>query len=404
MNRYLVAAPETSSNSLGRALSLAEMLRHLGPVSIAAGYDGPLWQGAHGSPVTVRPFGDLAELERIIASEARLAAGVLVVVAVKPFQRSLGWVAEAVRGEAAEDILLVVDLDDHDASIQWRAQRGGSRSDRARFLLRHELSPWQIRRRIGHGLRQADLLTVSSWALRTRFPSFRGPELRVPHPRSPVPYRAPKRADRLRIGFLGTPQQYKGIDILGRLMSARPDLELHVLAGMEPSLRAFPTELSRRVVAHPHLGQETLRRAFEQVDAVVLPQDPAFAGARWQLPAKAIDALCHGRPIVATATPPIVEVAGVGVLTVSSWRSLDEGLVRLDELSDRTARELMGRRMNRSYTESLSAPALAHQFATAIASVTGASLPSHGPQRTPVVDGGAGEVRTCVGAGELGEA
>jgi len=85
----LLIAPETSGNSLGRALSLAEMLRHVGPLSVAAFDDGPLWEGARDSGFEITPFSDRRQLKRLVQAH-REAGDTLTVIAIKPFLTSLG--------------------------------------------------------------------------------------------------------------------------------------------------------------------------------------------------------------------------------------------------------------------------------------------------------------------------
>lgn len=356
----MIVAPTRSDNSLGRALSLAEAFGSGGSVRVLAGDDGPLWQGARDSAFTVEPFSSPADIGAAIAEIQPRA-----VITVKPFRRSLHWTVQTLRAAAhgRQRPSLIVDLDDYDVAIHAAWHRELSPVDRGLSLLRSELSPVRMRARIRWFLPAADMLTVSSWALRRVFPAFRGPELRIPHPRPARPYEPPVPSDRLRIGFLGTPVSYKGVGVIRQLVGALPGTELHVLESTET---AFAPLGDDQLVVHAHRGLDTLPLAFRHVDVVVLPQESTEPAARYQLPAKLIDALRFGRPVVATDTPAIREFAGPSVSLVPSWNRLDAGLAALGALSPREHREELGRQGADVWARTFSAQALARQLDAAL--------------------------------------
>jgi glycosyltransferase involved in cell wall biosynthesis len=107
--------------------------------------------------------------------------------------------------------------------------------------------------------------------------------------------------------------------------------------------------------------------AFRHIDVVVLPQDAAVPAARYQLPAKLVDALRFGRPVVATDTPPIRELAGPSVTLVSSWDRLDDGLKALDALRNRERRETLGRQGSQAWAAGFSTSKLAGELGAALA-------------------------------------
>ena len=285
----LIVAPNRSDNSLGRALSLAEVFSGLGSLRLLAGEDGPLWQGARGSGFVVDGFESPADLVAAIRTMRPTT-----VVTVKPFRRSLRWTVVALRASAQNGAspLLVVDLDDYDAAIHAEWHRDLPPLERARSIARSELSPLRIRARIHQLLPAAGMLTVSSWALLGCLPRFSGPEVRLPHPRSARAYEPPMPSERLRVGFLGTPVAYKGVETVCQLVQASDDTELHVLAGSEEAFSSVDTE---RLVIHPHQGRETLMHAFRHIDVVVLPQHADVPAARYQPPAKLVwpDPICR---------------------------------------------------------------------------------------------------------------
>jgi glycosyltransferase involved in cell wall biosynthesis len=230
--------------------------------------------------------------------------------------------------QSGNPTLLIADLDEDDVALRRGALDNldlGGRLRREAGLLRHA--------EIGHPaivqflqdrvVPRADLVTVSSQALSGALVRTGAPIIVVPHARETRAYSPPLPSERLRLGFLGTPRAYKGTSTLLGLLEAIPAAELHLLGQQMPEPFAGRTDVAARVRLHPQRGARTLEDAFAHVDVVVLPQDERSVQTRLQLPAKLIDALIHGRPVVATSTPPILEVGTDHVMTVPTWRPLD---------------------------------------------------------------------------------
>jgi glycosyltransferase involved in cell wall biosynthesis len=358
----LVVAPSTSDNSLGRALCMAAVLEHLGPVEVAAQEHGATWEGAASWDIAVRPHSGPRELLAIAERRLRTEELPLVIAAIKPLPTSLG-AAMLVRGALRHrrwTVRLIADLDEDDLILRKAALRYTPRQQRLR---RHIETLRDIH--VGHPLLvcplqalcvpRADAVTVSSWEVSNALVRRQGPPVvRVPHARESRPYVPPSPCERLRLGFLGTPRGYKGIRVLGSLLDALPDTELHLLGDRVPDALAVGNGAASRVRMHPAGDPTSLERAFAEVDVVVLPQDPAAAQTRLQLPAKLIDALMFGRPVVATATPPIVELGGPHVLQVASWDTLEEPIAALSRLRDPEIRERLGRAANEYARRTLS--------------------------------------------------
>jgi glycosyltransferase involved in cell wall biosynthesis len=336
--RFLVLAPATGDNSLGRALCVAATYAHLGEVEVAARDNGPLWVGASSWDIPVRAYRGPRELV------ALAGGGELTLVSIKPLPTSLGaawWLRRRV-----PDAALVADLDEDDLELRRSSFRGLPPTHRLRRHVRLATRlvpghPWVVGGLDRAVLPRADLVTVSSAALgRAVVPAGR-PSITLPHARERQTYAPPPPGDRLRVGFLGTPRGYKGTAVLRALLGALPDSELHVLGEQPPAELAG---LGDRVVAHPQRGPGTLAEAYAAVDVVVLPQDPGAPQTALQLPAKLLDALAHGRPVIATGTPPVREIGGDAICTVARWDPLDEALAELERLRDPAERERLGRR------------------------------------------------------------
>jgi glycosyltransferase involved in cell wall biosynthesis len=336
--RSLVLAPATADNSLGRALCVAATLRHLGPVEVAARDTGPLWVGASSWDVPVRSWRGPRSLEALAPpGDDR------VLVAIKPLPTSLG--AAAYLRRRGRGAALVADLDEDDLELRRSSIHGLPPYHAVRRHLRLAAGllpahPWVVSA-LMRVVARADLVTVSSAALGRAVVPPGPPVVTLPHARERPPYAPPAPGERLRIGFLGTPRGYKGTAMLRALLDAASDVELHILGERPPAELAG---LGDRVVAHPQRGAETLAAAYAAIDVVVLPQDPASRQTELQLPAKLVDALVHGRPVIATGTPPIREIGGDAIVTVERWDPLDEPLAALERLRAPAERERLGRR------------------------------------------------------------
>ena len=68
-----------------------------------------------------------------------------------------------------------------------------------------------------------------------------------------------------------------------------------------------------------HDAEESLSSAYGAIDVALLPQELGRSGADVQLPAKLIDAMAHGVPVVATRSNPVYEMAGESAVYVDDW-------------------------------------------------------------------------------------
>jgi len=139
--RFLVVAPQTATNSLGRATSLMEVLHRIGDSHLAAYDTGPLWVGAEGTPFDVERFTSYEGLSALVRRQVGAGEHPLVIIAVKPFPRTLGWGAK-LRNELGDATRLVADVDDADLPLQraWR-RREPPRVRVRRFLSENRVPP-----------------------------------------------------------------------------------------------------------------------------------------------------------------------------------------------------------------------------------------------------------------------
>jgi Glycosyl transferases group 1 len=326
----VVISPSAKTNALGRALCVAELAAEaFASVRLYAPEDGPLWPGAKRAILPVRRFGSQAELAAELRREIRAQVGPadgarfereggsLLVWAVKPLSSSWG-AAQAIRQELPMS-LTVLDLDDADEALSSQF-RAASLANRLRLHPWSPLSPRRIRNTLARALGEADALTYASETLRSALGiAFDGPALRVPHPRRRAASRSIARppSERVHLGFLGTVRRHKGLGNIEALVLEDARYTLHVFRGALPS--SARARLRARLVEHE--VDAPMADLYGEIDVVVLPQDSS-PGAQAQLPAKLLDAMRFGKPIVASPAAAIVEAAADTVLYVEDWGSL----------------------------------------------------------------------------------
>lgn len=407
--RAVVISPSGKTNALGRAMCVADLASEVfDSVRLYAPEDGPLWPGAKRVTQQVRRFGSPAGLVAELSREDRGLAGLerraqlecdggsLFVWAIKPLSSS--WGAAQAIGRALPMSLTVLDIDDADEALSSQF-RTASLANRLRLHPWSPLNPRRIRSTLASALSQVDALTYASEALRSMLGiAFDGPTLRVPHPRRRVPSIASRsqtprsqvsrlQASHVRrshttsklihLGFLGTVRRHKGLGDIEALLVEDSRYVLHVFRGALPS--PAKERLSGCVVEHE--VDTPMEDLYGEIDVVVLPQDRS-PGAQAQLPAKLLDAMRFGKPIVASPTAAIVEAAADTVLYVGDWGSLDE--VRFKVLQAHADGSTLGQAALRRFDQQLACEVQVEglrEFVRTIASSRGSQQMASGSQQ-----------------------
>ena len=371
----VVISPSGKTNALGRAMCLADLASEVfDSVHLYAPEDGQLWSGAKRATRLVRRFSSpsalVAELKRDGQAHFGLHSrapferddGSLFVWAVKPLSSSWG-AAQAIR-RALPMSLTVLDLDDADEALSSQF-RAASLANRLRLHPWNPLNPRRIRNTLASALGEVDAVTYASEALRSALGiDFGGPTLRVPHPRRQVSLHTPRShashsrvppshapSEPIHLGFLGTVRRHKGLGDIEALVFADARYVLHVFRGALPD--SARGRLSARLVEHE--VDAPMENLYGEVDVVVLPQDRS-PGAQVQLPAKLLDAMSFGKPIVASPTAAIVEAAADTVLYVADWGSLND--VQSKVLQAHAGGSALGKAAQRRFEQQLALEAL----------------------------------------------
>lgn len=324
----IVVAPSGRLNLMGRALSLADLLdRAVERVSVFTPDTGPLWPPASRWQAEIRRGGTPAE------SYSDLDPGeVRWVWLVKPLRDGYRAALQAMDTFTGARFVLDVDDDDEGLSREFLAESPLNWLRLLRSPARRQLLPRAVAHTRHRALAEADAFTAASHAVAGRCGLPEAKTLRLVHSRSIAPQRRdrwPDPAGKTHLGFFGTVRQHKGVRSIVALVRSDPDLRLHLFAGYES---AGLEAIQAQIIEHPI--EERQHRLFESVDAVLLPQKRSPAG-EVQLPAKLLDAMRFGVPILATPTAAITEVGGETLTYVEDWDNLDRVRRKVSESQSR---------------------------------------------------------------------
>ena len=171
-----------------------------------------------------------------------------------------------------------------------------------------------------------DNRTVSNVALEERYGGMIVPHARDEQRFDPARYDRDAVRRELGVGpydhlllFGGTPRAHKGVievlEALERLGDDRYKLALFGV-GELAKLGSRARQLERWVLPLPYRPFGDLAPLVGAADLSCVLQDPTHPVARYQMPAKIVDALAMGVPCLVTATPPVQPLVDAGVVHV----------------------------------------------------------------------------------------
>lgn len=350
-----VLAHSSSSNSLGRAISMAMVAREISDTRLVACNDGPVWAPCAQFDVDV----EVIEPNHWHAVVDRSGTGE---------DNQLLWVCKGIDPTGTlvrmskhlrPDTTVVLDLDDHDVALanEFRAYSLLNRGRLNRFRRMH---PTRIARGQASIADQAFGLTYSSKALRglLHTPERVARSAIIPHVRKPEPttIKTSLPCSRpIRIGVFGTIRPHKGGNHIRRLIAAEPDFQVVSFVGS--GLRIDEADRGR----WQEIPTTTpLSEAYGLVDVALVPIERSSIAASVQLPAKIVDAMKYGVPVVATDTPAISEYLADNSILITGDLSNTEHLAKLV----RDANQPIWRdRAKRAYDEQFTPQAAARSLA-----------------------------------------
>ena len=327
--KVAVIAWDVGHNPLGRAHCLAQILARRFDVEIWGTqferYGDRIWAPLEQTEIPIHSFDGRSFPQHVSAMEAvaeRIDADAIWISKPRFPSLALGVLAKQLR-----DRPLVLDVDDHELSF-FDVDDGLS-LDELRKLSANDLTlPFERAwtRACEPVITDFEHRTVSNVALEERYGG-----MIVPHARDEQrfdPARYDRDAVRRELGiapydhlllFGGTPRAHKGVievlEALERLDDDRYKLALFGI-GELAKLGSRVRHLERWVVPLPYRSFDELAPIVGAADLSCVLQDPTHPVARYQMPAKIVDALAMGVPCLVTATPPVQPLVDAGVVHV----------------------------------------------------------------------------------------
>lgn len=305
--RIAIVGHDAGHNPLGRALVLADLLDLVGDVRIVA-FGDRLWPPAVGGrPVEL--LGPPHTTAGLPGAVRRLGAAVRdadIIVAVKPRILSYG-LASLVHHRRP----LILDVDDLEYLFTRR------RLGWLRQFIEPDREP--VTRLLERWRRPVAALTVASRALQRRYGGTWLPHVRD---RSLLASQAQRSgpATRVRlgldaafvVGFVGTVRPHKGLTVLADAVGRLGGDSRLLLAGDlgdDQDVEALATRTGGRLVTAAGPSMREIGAILGACDVVAIPQTISLEAA-YQAPAKLLDALAAGRPIVTSDVGDAAELLG----------------------------------------------------------------------------------------------
>ena len=362
-----VIAWDVSRNQVGRAYMIAEALAPRFTVKILGftfeEYGTEIWEPIKNGdiPIDVYPaqkmpdfFDQLDSIAATIQSE--------VIIACKPRLPSLllGFLAKKHRNRP-----LILDIDDYELSFFKNLQKPSSLKD----IVRPYSRPWT---EFAESLiSYVDEVFVSNAALQNKF----GGTL-IPHARDEEKFN-PARHDKLErraelglprddklVLFLGTPRQHKGLlELLTALKQcSNPSYKLCIMGDFPDShLQNQLESLGQgQLILLPNQPFQDIPKNVKLADAVCLLQEADSLVSQYQLPAKAIDAIAMGVPVLAFRTPPLEPLIQQNMIIPTDPDNLARDLDRVLGDTEPFQKSLLAKRA--IFLEQYSYRAIAHKM------------------------------------------
>lgn len=333
----LVISWDIGHNPLGRAYMLAEAVQRVAGNVLLVGYQferygSDVWEPVRESKIPIVSLKGKMLPELLDEAEKMVERySPDVVIACKPRLPSvnLGMLFKARKG-----IPLIIDVDDHELSFT-KGKSDILLTELKKFpdtfssIVEPYESEWT---QLSHNLVGfADDVIVSNIALESEFGGHQIPHVRDENAFEPSrfddaairrSYGVPEKAK--VVMFFGTPRVHKGIGKVAEAVAQiNDDNFLFVVVGTSPDKRVT-NELDKlskgKLLNIPNQPFSSIPEILSMADVVCLPQDVAHETSKYQLPAKAMDAIAMCKPLLVSNTVPLKQLVDAGVAEL-----IDEG-------------------------------------------------------------------------------
>ena len=332
-----VIAWDVGHNPLGRAYLLAEALsRYFHVLLIGPSfprYNNQVWEPLVNSHIEVLPLPgkDFPEFLTILEKvSSRIPADIIIACKSRLPSVQLGLMMKVFKNRP-----FFIDVDDYELSF-FNHKTPLTLEDIENNKYKDLDVPFEETwtRFSENLLKYADGIFVSNHALEKKFGGMIVPHARDEFRFDPSLYDKTMRRNELGIDdndkvvlFLGTPREHKGVvEVLNAIIACdNPNYKLCVIGS--PPDKPYEKKLNRiggeSLILLPDQPFDKLPENLVIADLVCLIQNIESDISKYQLPAKAVDALAMGIPVLATRTEPLEPLIQAGAIEP----------VKMDELS-----------------------------------------------------------------------
>ncbi len=338
----LVITWDVGHNPLGRSYMLAQVLDRVVRNVILVGFQFPrygndIWEPVRHEklPIISLPGENLPEfLDSLDRMAQRMHPD--IVIACKPRLPSilLGSLIKQKFG-----CPLIVDIDDHELSFFKNSAEltADALSLMSEGAASSQLEPYsELWTRLAQNMCEyADERIVSNKTLQNKFGGTVIPHVRDENAFDPAlfdkavsrkKYAIPQ-SDKV-VMFFGTARHHKGIDILAEVIGNYADDAIRLVivgSSTDHSVTSKLESLAPGKISYlPNQPFSLIPEIVVMADVVCLPQQEENPISQFQLPAKAIDAIAMGIPLLVARTPPLMELVQNGVANPIDRHNLPE--------------------------------------------------------------------------------
>ncbi len=361
--RAAVVAWDLGHNPVGRAYVLYCLLQKdwdvdlIGPLWTRYGAD--IWEPLRDLDLNIRSF-TCSDLTEFVPKAEVLASSKVydIVYVCKPRLPSL-YLGALIKDSS--NCPMVLDVDDFELSF-FKDESTASFDDIKKDMEAALHEPFEeLGTRYAQSLiPAADAVTVSNVALREKFGGHivrhardEGEFINSQERRQEARERLGIKAGEFALMFIGTPRPHKGVLEVARALEELDDASIvfHIVGDIgDRKLREALDNRKARVVLHPNCPFDELPKLLSGADLVPLIQDLNHPISQFQIPAKVSDALSLGVPVIATRTPPLVDLIAAGAVHETDLAGLAQAI---KSLRDRIASGDMAGRARRDFVNEL---------------------------------------------------
>lgn len=195
------------------------------------------------------------------------------------------------------------------------------------------------------------LLTTTMRALAEEYlrvyPRLQGRVLVVPNGGpEPRPFRAGvEKSSRLQVYYVGHLYPGRGIDDLLELARREPGMDFHVVGGEESDIERYRGMAPANAIFHGYVPPARLGEHYAKADVCISPHQRRVAAAggtgdiaAWTCPLKLFEYMSHGKPIIASNLPAILEILTAEqdalICPIGNLAAWQEALRRLRDSAD----------------------------------------------------------------------